>query len=99
MSFHVGSRCKTPHSFTQAITNCRCMFEMGCGVSHDMSLLDIGGGFPGEKGSDSKFEEEDTGSCCSISATATTAHLHFPREPEPRMPIVVKEPAGDCTVG
>ncbi|KAB0392934.1 hypothetical protein E2I00_012254, partial [Balaenoptera physalus] len=52
----VGTRCKTPHSFTQAITNCRCMFEMGCGVSHDMSLLDIGGGFPGEKGSDSKFE-------------------------------------------
>ncbi|KAJ8781034.1 hypothetical protein J1605_001077 [Eschrichtius robustus] len=56
-SFHVGSRCQAPHSFTQAITNCWRVFEMGCGVRHDMSLLDIGGGFPGEEGSDSKFEE------------------------------------------
>eukprot|EP00069_Balaena_mysticetus_P000990 bmy_14971T0 len=56
-SFHVGSSCQTPHSFTQAITNCRRVFEMGCGVRHDMSLLDTGEGFPREEGSDSKFEE------------------------------------------
>ncbi|NIG58289.1 ornithine decarboxylase 2-like [Pontoporia blainvillei] len=56
-SFHKGSRCQAPHSFTQAITNCRRVFETSCGVRHDMSLLDIGGGFPGEEGSDSKFEE------------------------------------------
>ncbi|XP_059542099.1 antizyme inhibitor 2-like [Myotis daubentonii] len=56
-SFHVGSGCQNPHSFTQAIADCRRVFEMGRGVGHDMSLLDIGGGFPGVEGSEPEFEE------------------------------------------
>ncbi|XP_060061078.1 antizyme inhibitor 2-like [Erinaceus europaeus] len=57
VSFHVGSDCHSPHSFTQAIEDCRHVFEMARGVGHDMSLLDIGGGFPGAEGSESRFEE------------------------------------------
>ncbi|KAK2106354.1 hypothetical protein P7K49_015868, partial [Saguinus oedipus] len=49
VSFHVGSDCQTPQSFTQAIADCR--------AGHDMSHLDIGGGFPGMEGSGPKFEE------------------------------------------
>uniref|UniRef100_A0A452TVS6 Antizyme inhibitor 2 n=1 Tax=Ursus maritimus TaxID=29073 RepID=A0A452TVS6_URSMA len=56
-SFHVGSNCQTAHSFTQALADCRRVFEMGRASGHDMSLLDIGGGFPGEEGLKPKFEE------------------------------------------
>ncbi|XP_039089867.1 antizyme inhibitor 2-like isoform X1 [Hyaena hyaena] len=56
-SFHVGSNCQTPHSFMEAIADCRHVFEMGRALGHDMSLLDIGGGFPGEEGCEPKFEE------------------------------------------
>ncbi|XP_065382027.1 ornithine decarboxylase-like isoform X3 [Macaca fascicularis] len=56
-SFHVGSNCQTPQSFTQAIADCRCVFEKGRGAGHDMSCLDIGGGFPGTEDSGPKFEE------------------------------------------
>uniref|UniRef100_A0A8C9HI01 Orn/DAP/Arg decarboxylase 2 N-terminal domain-containing protein n=1 Tax=Piliocolobus tephrosceles TaxID=591936 RepID=A0A8C9HI01_9PRIM len=53
-SFYVGSNCQTPQSFTQAIADCRCVFEMGHGAGHDMSCLDIGGGFPGTEDSGPK---------------------------------------------
>ncbi|XP_006108699.2 ornithine decarboxylase-like, partial [Myotis lucifugus] len=56
-SFHVGSGCQNPHSFAQAIADCRHVFEMGRGVGHDMNILDIGGGFPGVEGSEPEFEE------------------------------------------
>nr|XP_019585704.1 PREDICTED: antizyme inhibitor 2-like [Rhinolophus sinicus] len=56
-SFHVGSACQNPQSFTQAIADCRRVFEMGRGVGHDMNLLDIGGGFPGVEGSEPEFEK------------------------------------------
>ncbi|XP_004406506.1 PREDICTED: ornithine decarboxylase 2-like [Odobenus rosmarus divergens] len=48
-SFHMGLKCQTVRAFTQALADCRCVFEMG--------LLDIGGGFPGEEGCEPKFEE------------------------------------------
>ncbi|EFB28929.1 hypothetical protein PANDA_013260, partial [Ailuropoda melanoleuca] len=56
-SFHMGSNCQTARSFTQAFADCRRVFEMGRASRHDMSLLDIGGGFPGEEGFEPKFEE------------------------------------------
>lgn len=57
LSFHVGSDCQTPQSFAQAIADCRRVFEMGRGAGHDLSLLDLGGGFPGAEGSEPVFEE------------------------------------------
>ncbi|XP_005353459.1 antizyme inhibitor 2-like [Microtus ochrogaster] len=56
-SFHVGSDCQTPQSYRQAIADCHRVFEMGRRVGHCMSLLDLGGGFPGTEGSQAKFEE------------------------------------------
>ncbi|XP_023600016.1 antizyme inhibitor 2-like isoform X2 [Myotis lucifugus] len=57
-SFHVGAGCQNPDRFAQLIADSRRVFEMGRGVGHDMSLLDIGGGFPGVEGSEPEFEEE-----------------------------------------
>jgi len=44
--FLVGSNCQTVRAFTQALADCRRVFEMG--------LLDIGGGFLGEEGCEPK---------------------------------------------
>ena len=41
----------------KAIVDCWHVFEMGSRIGHDMSLLDIRGGFSREEGSDPEFEE------------------------------------------
>ncbi|KAL1776773.1 antizyme inhibitor 2-like [Sigmodon hispidus] len=60
ISFHVGSECQTPQSYGQAIADCHRVFEMGRRAGHHMSLLDVGGGFPGREGSRAKFAEMAT---------------------------------------
>ncbi|XP_006894656.1 PREDICTED: ornithine decarboxylase 2-like [Elephantulus edwardii] len=57
VSFHVGSECHMPESYTEAIADSRCVFEMGRRTGHNMDLLDIGGGFPGVEGVEPTFEE------------------------------------------
>ncbi|XP_060735291.1 ornithine decarboxylase-like [Tachysurus vachellii] len=57
VSFHVGSGCTDPETFTQAIADARCVFDMGAELGYNMTLLDIGGGFPGSDDSKLKFEE------------------------------------------
>ena len=60
-SFHVGSGNSNPNAFTEAIANARTVFDQGHAHGHAMTLLDIGGGFPGSQpAADSKdlsFEE------------------------------------------
>uniref|UniRef100_G1Q8V0 Ornithine decarboxylase n=1 Tax=Myotis lucifugus TaxID=59463 RepID=G1Q8V0_MYOLU len=57
VSFHVGSGCTDPETFVQAISDARCVFDMGAEVGFNMYLLDIGGGFPGSEDAKLKFEE------------------------------------------
>ncbi|XP_060788805.1 ornithine decarboxylase-like [Neoarius graeffei] len=57
VSFHVGSGCTDPESFSQAIADARCVFDMGAELGYNMTLLDIGGGFPGSDDCKLKFEE------------------------------------------
>jgi len=57
VSFHVGSGCTDPETYTQAISDARCVFDMGNEVGFNMHLLDIGGGFPGSEDTKLKFEE------------------------------------------
>ncbi|XP_025782912.1 ornithine decarboxylase [Puma concolor] len=57
VSFHVGSGCTDPETFVQAISDARCVFDMGAEVGFNMCLLDIGGGFPGSEDVKLKFEE------------------------------------------
>ncbi|KAK1333290.1 hypothetical protein QTO34_006831 [Cnephaeus nilssonii] len=42
VSFHVGSGCTDPETFVQAISDARCVFDMGAEVGFNMYLLDIG---------------------------------------------------------
>ncbi|XP_036176281.1 ornithine decarboxylase-like isoform X2 [Myotis myotis] len=55
-NFHVGSGCTDPETFVQAISDARCVFDMGAEVGFNMYLLDIGGGFPGSEDAKLKFE-------------------------------------------
>ncbi|XP_064364534.1 ornithine decarboxylase isoform X2 [Dromaius novaehollandiae] len=56
-NFHVGSGCTDPETFVQAISDARCVFDMGAELGFSMYLLDIGGGFPGSEDVKLKFEE------------------------------------------
>ena len=47
VSFHVGSGCCDPGAYELAIANARSVFDLGKSLGHPMSLLDVGGGFPG----------------------------------------------------
>nr|XP_055028855.1 ornithine decarboxylase 1-like isoform X3 [Misgurnus anguillicaudatus] len=57
VSFHVGSGCTDPETYSQAISDARYVFDMGAELGYNMKLLDIGGGFPGSKDIKLKFEE------------------------------------------
>lgn len=47
VSFHVGSGCTDPNLYKKAIYQCRNVFEMAKKIGINMTILDIGGGFPG----------------------------------------------------
>ncbi|CAG2163700.1 unnamed protein product [Oppiella nova] len=47
IAFHVGTGCQGSESFLKAIELARQAFDMALDMGFDMSLLDIGGGFPG----------------------------------------------------
>jgi len=51
VSFHVGSGCSDPPVFHRAIKAAKQIFEEAKSIGFEFSLLDIGGGFPGNKGS------------------------------------------------
>jgi ornithine decarboxylase len=55
-SFHVGSGCFNPTKFYDAIKNCRTAYDIATEQRIDISMIDIGGGFPGE---DIKIKFED----------------------------------------
>lgn len=48
VSFHVGSGCKDPEQFADAIWRARRAFDMGAAAGFKLELLDIGGGFERE---------------------------------------------------
>lgn len=52
VSYHVGSGCYDPSSFTDAIYLARSAFDIGEEMGMDFSILDIGGGYPGDAVSD-----------------------------------------------
>jgi ornithine decarboxylase len=48
-SFHVGSGCLDPTKFYSAIKDCRTAYDIALKRGMQISLIDIGGGFPGEE--------------------------------------------------
>lgn len=49
ISFHVGSGCRTVSIFAKAIHEAHKLFDVAKNIGFKFNLLDIGGGFPGEK--------------------------------------------------
>ena len=54
-SFHVGSGCQTPSAFRFALELASEIFRYADTVGYHLTLLDIGGGFPGDKASSELF--------------------------------------------
>ncbi|KAJ8289504.1 hypothetical protein GJAV_G00002090 [Gymnothorax javanicus] len=57
VSFHAGGRCTDPEIYSRAILDARSVFDLGAKLGYNMTLLDIGGGYPGSNDSNLKFEE------------------------------------------
>ncbi|XP_067934271.1 ornithine decarboxylase-like [Watersipora subatra] len=47
VSFHVGSGCYDAKAFRRAVEDARLVFDMALALGFNMTLLDVGGGFPG----------------------------------------------------
>lgn len=50
ISFHVGSGCQDPPVFQRAIRHARALFNLAIDLGFKPYLLDLGGGYPGNKG-------------------------------------------------
>jgi ornithine decarboxylase len=57
VSFHNGSDCAEADAYYQSIAAARDVIDLGREIGHDMTLLDIGGGFPGDDKAKVSFEE------------------------------------------
>ena len=56
-SFHVGSGVEEAAAFSCAVKQAYDAFTMAQNFGFEMTLLDIGGGFPGQKSAPVAFEE------------------------------------------
>lgn len=77
VSFHVGSGCKDPMQFADAVWRARKVFDMGKEVGYEFKFLDVGGGFERET-----FQEMS-------EVVKSSLDLYFPEEQGVR---VVAEP-------
>jgi len=73
ISFHVGSGCYSPLAFVDTLKRARDLFDEAESVGLHLSLLDIGGGYPGDDEGKITFEE-------IASVIASTLDDLFPPE-------------------
>lgn len=73
VSFHVGSGCYDATAYAAAVASARAVFNVAKDEGFNFSLLDIGGGFPGQPSAKLPFEE-----ICSVLRPALDTH--FPEE-------------------
>lgn len=57
ISFHVGSGCAEAEAFSVAIQQAREVFDLAADMGFNMTLLDIGGGYPGQEDAPVTFQE------------------------------------------
>lgn len=74
VSFHVGSGSQTPSSYTVAMEMAAEMFRHAAGLGYHMTLLDIGGGFPGDQQSNQLFAEVASAVKRGITAHFSDCH-------------------------
>jgi len=59
----VGSGCYDPKVYAASIQSASTVFNQAADVGFNFKLLDIGGGFPGEKSDEESFEKVETFNC------------------------------------
>ncbi|XP_010883495.2 antizyme inhibitor 1 [Esox lucius] len=47
--FHIPCSCDDPQAYNHAVSDARCVFDMGEDIGFSMTILDIGGGFSGSE--------------------------------------------------
>lgn len=57
VSFHVGSGCYDPNAYHAAVESARNVFDIAERAGFNFTLLDIGGGFPGQDSAKLTFKE------------------------------------------
>lgn len=57
VSFHVGSGCFSAGAFSDAVILARKAFDIGAELGFEFSLLDVGGGFPGQNAGGITFDQ------------------------------------------
>ena len=57
VSFHVGSVCANPAAYAQAVSWSKEIFDHAAILGLKLKLLDLGGGYPGHKGSLIDFQQ------------------------------------------
>lgn len=82
VSFHCGSGQMTSKAFVDAIQNARAIMNYGNKLGFTMNLLDLGGGFPGNTGTEDYFAE-------IAAAINRTIDEHFPEDENVR---IIAEP-------
>ena len=83
----MGSGCQTPSAYQDALAMCAEMFQYGASIGYNFTLLDIGGGYPGEKGSEELF-----GKVTFAINQALDKHFHTSQYPSLD---IIAEPGGD----
>jgi len=83
VSFHVGSGCRDPDSFQQALSDAKEVFALAMAKGFVMEVLDIGGGWPG-------VDSDDV--CFAPLATNVAKKLddNFPADAFPTLRIIAE---------
>lgn len=80
----MGSLCNSSSNYQDALARCAELFEYAVTIGYNFTLLDIGGGFPGQKGTDALFDKLSVG-----IAKALSLHFVSPRYPNLK---IISEP-------
>lgn len=82
VSFHVGSGCYDATAYSAAVASARTVFDIAEAEGFHFNLLDVGGGFPGQKSAKLPFEQ-----ICEVLKPALD--LYFPENTDVR---IIAEP-------
>ncbi len=83
VSFHIGSLSNTPESYRLAIEMSAEVFKHAEKVGHRLSVLDIGGGFPGAHGTEELFNR-------MAAVISEALEKHFSRMMYPHLKIIAE---------
>lgn len=75
VSFHVGSGCLDPISYSNSIRRAREVFDLAKKIGYEFTILDIGGGFPGISYSSNKSTNKSTNDSINDSINNSTNNV------------------------